>query len=456
MADIGTLSSLGLGSNGALNYDIIDKLKKADQEAIITPIENKIDLDKKREDALADLTTQLSMLKGDASSLSYDSLYLKVTTDISGSSATATVQDGVPSQTIDLNVTNIATNDVKESKAFSSQDSTFTSGADTLKFELASGDSFSIDVDDTTTITDLAQKINDNSNGKITASILNVGGDNPYKLIIKSTETGADNAITVSSTGGGTAADDLSLTTVGDGAQDANFTYNGVSITRSSNDISDLINGVDIKLVNSGVTTIKISQDTESIKDSVKSFIKNYNDLVDNLKDLTKYDTETKQTGIFQGVSQVSDIKNELNNIIFNLDSSGKSLSNFGITLNSADHLELDETVLDNKLQNNPEEVRDFFKGNTTTNPNDGLFVQLNNDLNSLFLNQDSPLKLYSSYLDNKLRDLEDEKDSQTKKLDSKYEILAKKFAAYDTIIASYNNQAQSIQMQIDSMATKK
>ena len=456
MADFGALSSLGLGSQGALNYDIIDKLKKADESALVKPIENKIDLDKKREDSLSQLTTQLSLLKSDASTLSYDNIYLKVSTDISGSSATATVQDGVSSQTISLDVTNIATNDVKESNSFSSKDSTFTSGADTLKFELASGYNFSISVDGNTKLSDLADQINNNSNGKITASILNVGGTTPYKLIIKSTDTGADNAITVSSTGGGTAADDLNLTTVGSGAQDANFTYNGVSITRSSNDISDLINGVDIKLIDSGKTTIKISQDTDSIKDTVKSFIENYNTLVDNLKELTKYNPKTKETGIFQNVSQVRDIKNELNNIIFNFDSSGHSLSEFGITLNSADHLELDESTLDNKLQSNPKSVQDFFKGGTTTHPDDGLFVQLNDSLSSLFMDPNSQLKLYKNYLDGQIRDLETQKDTQAKKLDDKYQILAKKFAAYDRIIATFNAQSQSLQMQIQGFLNNK
>ena len=456
MADFGALSSLGLGSQGALNYDIIDKLKKADESALLKPIEKKIKLDKSRENSLSQLVTLLSLLKSDASTLSYDNIYSKVSVETNGSSATATVEDGVPDQTISLDVTNIATNDVKESKSFSSKDSTFTSGSDTLKFELANGESFSIDVDGSTKLSDLVDQINNNSNGKITASILNVGGDTPYKLIIKSTNTGADNAITVSSTGGGTAADDLNLTTVGSGAQDANFTYNGVSITRSSNDISDLINGVDIKLVDTGKTTIKISRDTDNIKDTIKSFIDNYNNLIDNLKELTKYNPKTKEAGIFQSVSQIRDIKNELDSIIFNFDSKGHSLSEFGITLNSADHLELDETTLDNKLQNDPQGVKDFFKGGTDSHPDDGLFKKLNNQMYSLFLSNNSQIKLYKSYLDNQIKDLQEQKDSQSKKLDIKYQILAKKFAAYDKIIATFNAQSQSLQMQIQSFLNKK
>jgi flagellar hook-associated protein 2 len=456
MSDLGTLSSLGLGSGGALSYDTIDKLKEADKDSIVKPIDNKIELTQNRQKALDDLTTLLAGFKSAASSLSYDSLYSKVDVNTTGSSAIITAQDGVSTQEINLDISNIATNDVKESDSFDSMDSTFTDGSDTLKFELANGKSFTIDVDENTTISELAEEINDNADGSMTASILNVGGDKPYKLILKSIETGADNAITVSSTGGGTADDDLNLTTVGSGAQDANFTYNGVSVTRSSNDISDLIVGVDIKLVNSGATTAKITQDTQSIKDEINSFISSYNDLIDNLNSGTKYDPNANEVGIFQGVSQIRGIKNEINNDIFNFGQNNKTIADFGITLNSAGHLQLDEGVLDAKLQNDPNGVKDFFMGGTQTNPSDGLFVKLNDDLGSIFMDRDSELKLYKNYLDTSLQNLNNQKDTQTKKLDIKYEIMARRFASYDSIISNFNSSYQSLQMQIDSFVNTK
>lgn len=453
MAEFGALSSLGLGSQGALNYDIIDKLKKADQDAIIKPIDSKISLDNQREDALANLTTLLATLKGTASTLSYDNIYSKVALNTSGTSATATAQDGTSSQTISLDITNVATNDVQESTSFNKKTSTFTDEADTLKFELASGESFSIDVDENTTISELEEMINDNSNGTMSASILNVGGDDPYKLILKSTNTGADNAITVSSDGH--ADDDLGLSSVS-AAQDANFTYNGVSVTRGTNDVDDLIVGVDIKLINTGKTTIKISQNTDSIKDTINSFVSAYNDLIDNLNETTKYDPTTKQQGIFQGVSQIRGIKYDINNTVFSYDSSGVSLADFGITQNSTGHLELDESVFDNKIQTDPNAVKDFFKGGTDTHPEDGLFVKLNDKLQSIFMDSYSEVKLYKSYLDNDLKSLADQKDAQTKQIENKYNILAKKFAAYDNIISTFNAQSQSLQMQIQSFLTQK
>jgi len=49
MAEFGALSSLGLGSS-VLNYDIIDKLRKVDEDAHIKPLDKQIEDIKKREE----------------------------------------------------------------------------------------------------------------------------------------------------------------------------------------------------------------------------------------------------------------------------------------------------------------------------------------------------------------------------------------------------------------------
>jgi flagellar hook-associated protein 2 len=227
-------------------------------------------------------------------------------------------------------------------------------------------------------------------------------------------------------------------------------------MTRSSNDISDIVTGVDIKLLNSGITTIKISQDTKSLTDEVNSFITNYNNLIDNLNATTIYDTSTKKAGMFQGVSQIRDIKSDINNTIFSFTANGKFLSDFGITQNSAGHLQLDDSKFQSILNSDPSSVKDFFEGGTTNNPSDGIFVKLNNNLQSIFMDTNSEIKLYKSYLDTNLQSLNNQKDVQTQRLDDKYNILATKFAAFDTIIANFNQASQSLQMQINSYINNK
>ena len=195
MADFGTLSSLGIGS-GVLNGDVIDKLKNADKEMMIKPIENKLDLVKKREKALSEFISIGAIVKGDAMDLANGDVFAKVTTNVSGSSVSVEANDGVKPQQFDIDVKQLAENDVYESKGFSGTDSIINSTGDDQKIEIGvGGTSSTITIQNNATLSDLKDAIN-NADIGITASIIDTGiGDNPYKLILKANDTGKDNII---------------------------------------------------------------------------------------------------------------------------------------------------------------------------------------------------------------------------------------------------------------------
>lgn len=64
------LSTLGIGSNGVLSYDIIDQLKEADTGGIIKPIENKIELNSLKQVKLAELKTFVTDLNTEVVAMS--------------------------------------------------------------------------------------------------------------------------------------------------------------------------------------------------------------------------------------------------------------------------------------------------------------------------------------------------------------------------------------------------
>ena len=532
-----SLSSLGLGSDGVLSYDIIDQLRTVDESAQITPIETKITANTTKSSDLSILTTMAASFKTSASVLSDEMTYLTRTSSTSGSSASITVESGSAIQDFSVNVKNLATRDIYQSKSYLNETSTFASGDDTLTIGIGT-DSFDVDVTTTTTLTDLKDLINDNSNGNVIASILNVGGDNPYKLIIKSTDTGADNSLSFSSTNG-TVAGDLGLdsntfvastpsgsygsddtltftvnetdysinalstdtiteintkiqalglgseltSTIQNGvlvldsndpdisvsglsastfgldnltqesgsvqqASDSSFFYNGVNITRSSNTVDDLIAGVSIKLNSTGSTSVDISQDTEQITSNVSSFVSTYNELMSNLTEATKYDSASNASGTFQGVSQVVTLKTTINRNLMTPDNQGRSIADYGISLNSSGILEFDQEVYNAKLAEDPTSMEEFFRGytdNTTNEDVDGYFTLLNSTMADYIEGDDSVLGLYKTQLATENTSLETKKTKATASLDSKYAIMAKKFAAYDSIISDLNTQFSTL-----------
>ena len=133
----------------------------------------------------------------------------------------------------------------------------------------------------------------------VTATIINDGSaTTPYKLIVTSNDTGAANAvkITVSGDSVGTNVDDDGLSqlaydpagTLGNGknltqtaaAQNATLKVDGVDISKTTNTVTDVIQGVTLNLVKTGAaTTLTVVRDTASVKTSVEAFVKAYNDI---------------------------------------------------------------------------------------------------------------------------------------------------------------------------------
>ena len=365
-----SLSSLGLGSSGVLSYDVIDQLRSADEAAQLDPIDTKLTTNSTMQTDLSTITSLTSTLKSSVSSLADETNYLQRSTSVSNTDVSVTADAGTNLQDFTLHVDTLAKQDIYQSTGFASQTSTFTTNSDTITINIG-GKDYEFSVSASTTLTDLKDMINDKLDGKVTASILNTGGTNPYRLILKSDDTGADNAMTITS---GTAS---TLTSLGldsadnhlQTATDASFTYNGISITRSSNIIDDLQNGVTITLnqaQEAGTnTTVSITQDWTDVKDQLTSLVSSYNDLMTNLTSATKYDSATSTSGVFQGVSQLNQLSSDIRKQILSVDSQGRSLVDFGISLNDSGTLEFDESTFNTLTKTDSKGIQDYFVGTT-------------------------------------------------------------------------------------------
>ena len=568
MADLGTLSSLGIGS-GVLNYDVIDKLKKADEKIMVKPLEEKLDLLKKKESALSQFVTIGSTVKTDILDLADGTLFAKVSANVNGSSINVTANDGVKPQIFDINVTQLAQNDVYQSKGFASKDTLINSSGEDKKISIGIGDSITtITLHSGATLNDLKEAIN-NANAGVTASIIDTGiGDNPYKLVLKANDTGNDNYIQFNYSGiedlglnainytsatytsdtdsvnnsgsnqtfsidvngttysmtvadGTTVSDfinalnngelkdskgnslsvnasynsntgaisfdiqtignininDNGLTTVFNNntdfsnsnrlqtAQDAIFDYNGVEVHRSSNTIEDLITGVKIELQNTGKSTVNISSNIDDMVDAIKKFVADYNQMISNLQSLTAYDKDAGTVGLFQGDSDFTMLESRFSNDIFGVVLSNKitkkdlngneytinnvfTASDVGFSINKTGMISFDE-----------EKFKEAFnKDSDLTNRLFGdMFTRLKTDFESTITGDHSNLNLLDQELKSEEDRYHDRVDAMNKYLETKYEIMAKQFAAYDEMINKLNIQTQVLQQTIEAaIAAKK
>ena len=408
-------------ASSILTQDVIDGLKDADESVQIKPLTLKIDKNTKKQADITALTTLVSTLKTSYADVANETAMLKRTVSAAGSgSVTANVEAGVAEQTVRLSVSQLAQVDSYQSKGFKSRSETLNLGKEE-SLTLSVGDkSVDIKVGPSTTLEDIINQINDGAGDAIKASIVNTGGENGYKMILQSKESGEKNQIKFSVKGdnqdalkgaqdvleklgfmtnqteikddknqvtGYNLTIDTNNTSAGgkqlQKAQDAKFNFNGIDITRSSNSVDDLIVGVTFNLNNvdeKNSTTgalkesvITIGKDTDAVVKSLKSMVTAYNDLISNISTATSYDRENGVAGTLNGMSEITGIKRKLQNLFESSNSDGKSLQNFGFSFTEKGVLSVDESKLKDTISKDYEGFKSFFT-NSTEYKNAGVF----------------------------------------------------------------------------------
>ncbi len=682
---IGSLSSLGLGSK-VLNYDVIDKLKDADEKALIAPLDKKMEQNVEKQKALVEIKTLLSALKGPVKTLSDYSTYISRKSNVTGDALSASVGAGVPIQDIKVDVQNLAQGDINELGAkFSSRDDIFSQVDTTLKFYTQNKD-YAVNIKAGMTLGDVAQSITDATNGEVMGIVMKTGGNDPYQLMVNTKNTGEDNriyfgshlqstlanknALSLGLDGSGKsevslnlkgadgnmhevpimlelpesasikqkntaiqkameqalendpnfkdliANGDISIDTLHGGesliindrrggnieikgskakelgflqtatqesdllkssrtikegklegvislngqkldlkaltkesntseentgaiiqainskeglnafknaegklvinsktgmltikgedalgkaslkdlglnagmvqsyeasqgtlfmsknlqkASDSEFTYNGVSITRPTNEVNDVISGVNITLEQTTEPNkpaiISVSRDNQAIIDSLKEFVKAYNELIPKLDEDTRYDADTKIAGIFNGVGDIRAIRSSLNNVFsysVHTDNGVESLMKYGLSLDDKGVMSLDEAKLSSALNSNPKATQDFFYGSDSKDMGgreihqEGIFSKFNQVIANLIDGGNAKLKIYEDSLDRDAKSLTKDKENAQELLKTRYNIMAERFAAYDSQISKANQKFNSVQMMIDQAAAKK
>jgi flagellar hook-associated protein 2 len=446
--DFGALSTLGLGSQGVLTNDIIDKLKEADKASIVTPIENKKTAVENKKTELAEIKKLVSELSTAVTDMTYDTPYDTVTKDITGDSVSITTSGSVNEQAISIDVTQLATKDIYEaSDGFASKDASLQSGTFTINL----GQDYDITINDGDTLEDLVEKINNQTDGKVEASILNVSGTNPYKLIIKSAQTGKENQMTISSD-----SDSFSggISRIGDPAQDAVFKVDGVEITRATNKIDDLIKNITIKLEKEGKSDVTIKKDNSKIIEGINKFVEKYNAVINKISEDTKYDPEKKEAGIFQGNSDIRNITRSLQDIIATtVSKDGKMSEDFGLSLQRDGTLKFDEDKFKEAYEKDSSITVEFFKASNAT---DGLFNKLESKLFDIAISSDGTLKTLNKNFEDDITRYDKELSKAQDRLDRQYEILTKKFASFDLVMGKLSSQSQTLDSMIKAQFAKK
>ncbi|QSZ40747.1 flagellar filament capping protein FliD [Sulfurimonas aquatica] len=455
------ISSLGVGS-GILTQDVIDQLRKADEAGRIQPIELSIVNENDRKDAFGVMDAHMTNLTDSIEAMSGQLLYNERSSDVLGTSVEVTADENTDIQDFTLNVVSLATKQIEQSGSFALDTTTVATGVGSFDFNVGT-QSLNIAYDGTTTLDDLKDLINEQAGDLVDATIVQVSSGD-FRLFISSAETGDGQDISIVDGVGGSLSNllttDTSLSTAPtndpetglpyaavQSGVNAEFKFNGQTVFRESNDVNDLITGLDITLKEVGISVVSIAQNREGILEKIDNFVKHYNETMTELDKLTKSSTDADERGIFSVDSTIKSMKRDIENMLINISSGAGAMEDYGFEIDKDGKMSIDKTLLEDQLDTNAVNVQSFFAGGTfiTNDPNVGDSVELEGAFVQMFTTMDAyagyngTLDQFEADITDKISTLEDRKMIATERLDSKYEIMAKQFAAYDSLINKFN-----------------
>ncbi|QQO16385.1 flagellar filament capping protein FliD [Bradyrhizobium diazoefficiens] len=302
---------------------------------------------------------------------------LSSTGDVSASSALSmSVSNGAATGDHTLTISQIATAHKVLGTSQSSQTSELGYSG-TFSIGLEGGTTSDITIDSTMSLQDIVDSINaQTSSTNVQASIVQVSSGS-YEMVLTGTEDAAD--ITYSSTSGDDILNKLGVTdTTGTFAdvlqtsQVAEFTLDGISMTRDTNDITDVLTGVTFNLLQAtpdGATVdISIEPDTSQIETAVETFVTNYNTFRDAViaQQATGSDGTADSSAVLFGDGTMRDIMDALQNAL-NSTVGGLTMADLGLSFNEKNELELDTSTLSEILSTNLSGVTTLLSAQTKT-----------------------------------------------------------------------------------------
>ncbi len=328
-------------------------------------------------------------------------------------------------------------------------------GAGSLTIGLGASN-FNITTSGTTTLAGLRDLINNSSsNPGISASIVKVSATNS-QLVLTSTVTGAANTISVAAAPTVvTPGSDLNrfatanLTTV-QAAADSRIQLDGVAVTRTTNNLTDVISGVTIALVKADPlalpATLTVAVDNTAATSKVNDFIKAYNSLAGTISSLSSYDPTTKKASALFSDPTLLGIKNQLRRVLSNPVVGGvagaSTLADIGVKTDKTGALVLDSVKFNSAITANSNAVPQLFASTQ------GLAPTFNNLLTN-FLSSGASLSSHVDGINKSIAAIGVQRTNLSIMLTADEARYRKQFNAMDTLLGQLKSTGNYLTQQL-------
>ncbi|MFQ5633814.1 MAG: flagellar filament capping protein FliD [Gammaproteobacteria bacterium] len=370
---------------------------------------------------------------------------------------TATVDSKAVPGFFDVEVKNLASGAKLRSQSFT--DANTAVGDGTLSITV-DGVTTAIAVDPAAnTLSDIRAAINaDPNNPGVRATIINSAGG--AYLVVTSNDTGANQQITISQSGGDGGLAALTFDpnagsnpmTEDQAAADATVVIDGITVTSSSNTVADAIDGVTLHLGSAApgiAVEVLIEFDELAAKTAVNEFVNAYNTLMGTIGDVTKFDAESGVAAPLLGDPLVRGLKTslrrELNGSVDGITSAFGTLADIGIQTEANGTLTLDSAKLATALTNNFDDVGQLFAKESV-----GIAVKVNELIDGI-LGGSGTFDAREKTLNDRLERIRDQRERLDVRMESVRARLTEQFNAMDRLVASLNQTSSFLTQQLGS-----
>ncbi len=153
-------------------------------------------------------------------------------------------------------------------------------------------------------------------------------------------------------------------------AQDALLCVDGIYMSKATNSVTDVLDGVTLSLNSAEPGTlvdVTVANDKTAVRAKIEEFVKAYNSAIGDINTFSSYDEENKVAAPLLGDGFLSTTRSRLTDAVTRalggMDSNARynNLSAAGITTSTGSQLKIDGAKLDDALENHFEDVVKLF-----------------------------------------------------------------------------------------------
>ena len=302
------------------------------------------------------------------------------------------------------------------------------------------------------------------ANTGVQATLVDTGtGTNTFRIVL-SGQTGSDGVFTLTSSpdlGFHDAANTLQS------AQDSMIEFEGLSITRSSNNLTDVIEGAAINLMATSASNIRIdiANDKSTLKLAIQDVVNNYNDFLELLDEFTATPDDSSTGDMVGSLAEDTSLsrflKNKVKDAVF-ADSSTPSgsitaLRDLGLSVSQYGDITFDEAVYDSAVLSSYDDIVTMLTADTS---NENLFADTNKGLAQdiaivlgNFTDSDGVVTNREAGAKTDLTDHQGELLKLEARMEVVYSRYLTQFAAMETLMARLDSTKDYLTSQFETLA---